>query len=63
MSKHKSSVPSPLVRLSRQTRKRASRKQEKARRLITASRLHRRNKSSQLCRHSDELLRRSHDLC
>lgn len=58
----KKSPPSPLVRCSRSLRERAH-KQQESQWLKAASSLRTKNKSIELCRHSDELLRRSHELC
>lgn len=58
----KKSPPSPLVRCSRALRERAH-KQQESQWLEAAFSLRTKNKSIELCRHSDELLRRSHELC
>lgn len=56
-------APSTLMRRSRDLRKRARSEQQESLRLTAAARLRSHEKSSELCRRSDELLLRSRLLC
>lgn len=62
MPPRKRVTPSPVVSQSRQLREQAGQELRASSLLAEAARNHKPARSSQLCRQSDELLRRSHNL-